>query len=73
MSKPYLSRKDITLEEETLTTFAGAAVTTMWTAIAYGTLNPTKETINMRRTSRSAGEALTLLREAIEEQGWELR
>lgn len=75
MSKPYLNHSDVELEEVTENGWAltGASnVYRYWVARVYAELRPTKETVRMSRQSKSAGEALLLLKEAIEEQGWEL-
>lgn len=73
--KGTISRKDITLEEqiEYLPTFSGPEETqTQWEARFCGEL-PSGETLEMRRTSQHAGEALLLLEDALKELGLELR
>lgn len=74
--KPYIKRKHIILEEEfnKEVSLDGAfeTITLDWVASINGPLS-TGEIIQMERSSKSAGEALLLLTEALEEQGWELR
>lgn len=72
MSKPYLERRHVELEEEVEYDYDMSVTSRLWWARAYGPLIPTKETIDISRSSKSAGEALLLLKEAIEKQGWEL-
>jgi len=76
MSKPYLKHRDVELEEQVdfdyTLGYGAASETTYWVARVDAELSPTKETVRMSRQSKSAGEALLLLKEAIEEQGWEL-
>lgn len=74
MSKPYVRRKDIELseEQETFEMFANSKILTTWVATLNGNLS-TGEEVSMSRDSASAGEALLLLTEAIEAQGWEIR
>lgn len=74
-AKPYLSHSDVELEEVTEEDWAlagGVSTYRYWVASVNAKLNPTNETVSMSRQSKSAGEALLLLKEAIEEQGWEL-
>lgn len=74
--KPYLKRKHVILEEEVKRDYnpdtAEVSFTGEWTASINAPLN-TGEVIQLERSSKSAGEALLLLTEALAEQGWELR
>lgn len=74
--KPYIERRYVELEEEVeyeSSLLDGETETSrQWVARIYGPAS-TKETVSMRRSSKSAGEALLLLTEALAEQGWELR
>lgn len=72
MSKPYLERRHVELEEEVEYGYDMSVTSRLWWARAYGPLKPTKETIQVSRSAESVGEALLLLKKAIEEQGWEL-
>lgn len=78
MSKPTVCRKDITLEEnvERVDRFnfdhLEYSEVITWSATLYGALS-TGEDVNMSRTAEHAGEALLLLTEAIEAEGWELK
>ena len=72
--KPYIERRHVELEEESEYTYGtGETVTTTWCARVYGILTPTKEQVQMSRTGSTAKLALEALREAVGEQGWELR
>lgn len=66
-----VSRSDITLEEErypeTLTEYS-----VYWTARLDGRTS-SGETVQMSRTANHAGEALALLEEALEKEGWTVR
>ena len=73
MGAPYIERRHVTLSEEHEDTVPGAAAETYWSARVNGPLIPTKEYIEMERSSKSAGEALLLLTEALAEQGWGFR
>ena len=73
MGTPYIERRHVTLSEEHEDTVPGVAAESYWSARVHGPLTPSKEHIEMERSSKSAGEALLLLREALAGQGWELR
>lgn len=77
MSKPYIDRRYVELEEytESTTGLVGDVEEPYryWVARVDGRAVPTKERVQLSRWSKSAGEALLLLTEALEEQGWELR
>lgn len=73
MSKPYIDRRYVELEEEAELAPGGYVTERTWTARVDGILVPSKERLIMSRSAPSAGEALLLLTEALEEQGWELR
>lgn len=68
MSKPWLRHRDITLSELQLSLSAPE-----WIATMDGRATPTRETVVMSRRAKSAGEAIVLLKEALEEQGYEVR
>lgn len=76
MSKPYLERKYVELHEETEDGYSlendRLELIRTWYARADGPLS-TGEQIQVVRSSQSLGEALLLLTEALEEQGWRLR
>lgn len=75
--KPYIERRYVELEEETPEDSYDPERGKMLTARTwYARVNgpaSTKERISMSRSSKSAGEALLLLTEALEEQGYALR
>lgn len=71
--KPYIERRYVELEEETEYMLGGETPMRTWIARVDGLIVPTKERVQMSRSSKSAGEALLLLTEALAEQGWELR
>lgn len=70
--KPYIERRYVELEEETEYRIDGVVSERTWFARVDGPAS-TKERVQMSRSSKSAGEALLLLTEALAEQGWELR
>lgn len=74
--KPYIERRYVELEEYTESTMGlvGAVEEPYryWVAHVSGPAS-TKEYVRMSRSSKSAGEALLLLTEALEEQGYALR
>lgn len=70
-------RKDITLEEERDTIpdpdrFGYVVTTLQWTAELRGDDSEGRHVI-LRREAPHAGEALALLEEALEKEGWTLR
>jgi len=71
--KPYIERRYVELEEEIEYGSTGIETYRRWYARVDGPVGPTKERVQMSRSSQSAGEALLLLTEAMAEQGWELR
>jgi hypothetical protein len=78
VSKPTVRRKDITLTESRrelydveLDGMRTDHTTSSWTAELYGALS-TGEDVNMSRTAEHAGEALLLLTEVIQAEGWEI-
>lgn len=74
MTKPYIERRFVELEEETdYSPVTDEPINRTWNARLYGSLIPTKEKVQMSRLGPTAKEALEALREAVEEQGWELR
>lgn len=70
--KPYIERRYVELEED-VEHYDDAVTYRTWYARVDGPVTPTKERVQMSRSSKSAGEALLLLTEALAEQGWELR
>lgn len=74
--KPYIERYYVELEEDVeyeCSLIEGRIETTrQWIARVNGPAS-TKERVSMSRSSKSAGEALLLLTEALEEQGYALR
>lgn len=68
---PYVSRKDITIYEET-EVYSFATTTSYWVANLDGPLS-TGETVRLGRTGLSALSASGNLEAAIAEQGWDLR
>lgn len=72
-NKPYIERRYVELEEEIEYLLDGSESYRTWYARVDGPVTPTKERVQMSRSSKSAGEALLLLTEALAEQGWELR
>lgn len=73
MDTPYIERRYVELEEAIETGLTEFGVARVWYARVDGSVTPTKERVRMLRSAKSAGEALLLLTEALEEQGWELR
>lgn len=70
-----VSRKDVTLSEETAECFDvyyDSREVTFWTAELDG-LASTGERVSMSRSAEHAGEALLLLTEALKEEGYELQ
>lgn len=69
--KPYIERKYVELEENVeMVSILDEVVS--WYAHVDGPAS-TGERVKMSRWSKSAGEALLLLTEALEEQGYALR
>lgn len=74
MSKPWLRHRNITVtEDRQYDSVFSEAKTAYWTATMDGYAHPDGESVVMSREAASAGEAILLLKEALEEQGYEVR
>lgn len=73
-SAPWVSRKDISLDEQRERINALEEVTTRWEASIYGArLYGSGERVSMQRFGATPQEAIANLEAAIAEQGWEVR
>lgn len=68
MSKPWLKHRDITVRE-----YLSTMSKPYWYAQMEGFATPGGEKVVAGRRADSAGGAIVLLREALEEQGYEVR
>lgn len=75
MSKKTVRRRDITLSEEREIGYGlvGAVKDFIYWNATFSGGASSGESVVLSRTSKSAGEALLLLEEALNEQGYEVR
>lgn len=73
MSDPYLRYRDITVEESQEENIFDGAATTYWTATMTGYIVPNGVQVVMSRTGETASDAVIKLKDALKEQGYDVR